>query len=94
MTHLLMTFASRYPLSDYIWCYASNGMSQLGPPPPPSLSSFARTLSGSPNEGDERVTEDKDTIKHLEYYHDRQWLHDPKRCRTKINPICDLPSKD
>ncbi|HEX7032865.1 MAG TPA: hypothetical protein VF172_07690 [Nitrososphaera sp.] len=64
-------------------------MSQLRPPPPPSLSGIRRALSGGPKDGDERIVSDKDDIKHLEYFENGNWKHIHERCRTKINPICN-----
>gem|GEM_PF-4953255 len=64
-------------------------MSQLRPPPPPSLSGIRRALAGGPKDGDERIVSDKDNIKHLECFENGNWKHIRKKCRAKINPICN-----
>lgn len=64
-------------------------MSQLGPPPPPTLSDITRALTGGPRDGDEQIVSDKDDIKHLVYFENGRWKHSCEKCRARINPICD-----
>lgn len=47
--------------------------------------------STSPKNGNERITTNRDNIKHLEYFNNGQWRHSDK-CRQFTNKECTFKS--
>lgn len=45
--------------------------------------------SGSPKNGQERVTTDRDGVRHLEYFANGSWRHHNAKCRQWVNRECN-----
>lgn len=57
--------------------------------PPYSRDSPTLVRSGSPKNGQERVTIDRDGVRHLQYFANGSWRHHNTKCKLWVNKECN-----